>query len=227
MSKIIVDTIESTGTTVTVNDGLTTGTNAITSGAITADGAISAGTNAITAGSITGLTATSITSGTLPDGILPADLPLQIVTATSTSTSTTSTSGTSYIDAGVSGTITPSSTDSKIFIFVQYNWVRIVAGADKQTLSAQKWSVERAISGGTTTSAVIGGDSVFPMQDTRNDGTLRGQEKFPGQVIGIDSPNTTSAVTYQLQFQYISEASGATTIGNGDASTMILIEYKG
>ena len=66
MSKIIVDTIESTGTTVTVNDALTTGTNAITSGAITSTGAISAGTNAITAGSITGLTAASITSGTFP-----------------------------------------------------------------------------------------------------------------------------------------------------------------
>ena len=53
MSKIIVDTIESTGTTVTVNDGL-------------ASGAINAGTNAITAGSVTGLIATSITSGTFP-----------------------------------------------------------------------------------------------------------------------------------------------------------------
>ena len=48
MSKIIVDNIESTGTTVTVND------------------AIDAGTNAVTAGSITGLTAASITSGTFP-----------------------------------------------------------------------------------------------------------------------------------------------------------------
>ena len=47
MSKIVVDTVESSGTTVTVNDNL------------------SAGTNAVTAGSITGLTATSLTSGTL------------------------------------------------------------------------------------------------------------------------------------------------------------------
>jgi len=60
VSKIIVDTIESTGTTVTVNDGL-------------ASGAINAGTNAITAGSVTGLTATSITSGTLADGIFASD----------------------------------------------------------------------------------------------------------------------------------------------------------
>ena len=59
MSKIIVDTIESTGTTVTVNDGL-------------ASGAINAGTNAITAGSVTGLTATSLTSGTLAAARLPA-----------------------------------------------------------------------------------------------------------------------------------------------------------
>ena len=44
MSKIIVDTIESTGTTVTVNDNISAGTNTITSGAITAAGNIDAGT---------------------------------------------------------------------------------------------------------------------------------------------------------------------------------------
>ncbi len=53
MSKIIVDNIESSGTTVTVND------------------AIDAGTNAVTAGSITGLSASSLTTGTLPSAQLP------------------------------------------------------------------------------------------------------------------------------------------------------------
>ena len=48
MSKIIVDTIESTGATVTVNDNL------------------DAGTNTVTAGTVTGITAASITSGTFP-----------------------------------------------------------------------------------------------------------------------------------------------------------------
>jgi len=43
VSKIIVDTVESSGTTVTVNDGLTS------------TGNINAGTNSITAGSITGV----------------------------------------------------------------------------------------------------------------------------------------------------------------------------
>jgi len=48
VSKIIVDNIESTGTTVTVNDSL------------------DAGTNTVTAGTVTGITAASITSGTFP-----------------------------------------------------------------------------------------------------------------------------------------------------------------
>ena len=56
MSKIIVDTIESTGTTVTVNDSL------------------DAGTNTVTAGTVTGLTATSITSGTLGADRIPANI---------------------------------------------------------------------------------------------------------------------------------------------------------
>ena len=54
MSKIIVDTIESTGATVTVNDSL------------------DAGTNTVTAGTVTGITATSLTSGTLAAARLPA-----------------------------------------------------------------------------------------------------------------------------------------------------------
>jgi hypothetical protein len=112
VSKIIVDTIESTGTTVTVNDGLTTGTNAITSGAITAAGAISAGTNAITAGSITGLTATSITSGTLPDGRFPSDSIVFTQYAEIGSDATiTADGGASFVDA-TGFTITVASADA-------------------------------------------------------------------------------------------------------------------
>ena len=85
MSKIVVDTIESTGATVTVNDALTTGTNAIT------------------AGSVTGLTATSITSGTLGAGasVTNASLPdrhvLQVVSATTTSPASFSSSTTTTL----------------------------------------------------------------------------------------------------------------------------------
>ena len=105
MSKIIVDTIESTGTTVTVNDGL-------------ASGAINAGTNAITAGSETGLTATSITSGTLGAGAtvtnasLPAGSVIQVVSTIKTDTSSfSSTTTNTFVDlSGLSVSITPTST---------------------------------------------------------------------------------------------------------------------
>ncbi len=105
MSKIIVDTIESTGTTVTVNDALTTGTNAITSGAITSTGALS-GT------SVTGLTATSITSGTLPDGIFPSDSIVFTQYAEIGSDATiTADGGASFVDA-TGFTITVASADA-------------------------------------------------------------------------------------------------------------------
>ena len=97
MSKIIVDNIESTGTTVTVND------------------AIDAGTNAVTAGSITGLSASSLTTGTLPNAQLADGHILQVKYAKKTDTF--STTSTSYVDiTDLSVSITPSSTSSKILI---------------------------------------------------------------------------------------------------------------
>ena len=97
MSKIIVDNIESTGTTVTVNDNISAGTNTITSGAITAAGNIDAGTNAVTAGSVTGLTATSITSGTLPSAQLPVGTIINSEMFTnSTRTALSTSSGTAF-----------------------------------------------------------------------------------------------------------------------------------
>ena len=94
MSKIVVDTIESTGTTVTVNDALTTGTNAIT------------------AGSVTGLTATSITSGTLADTIFPSDsIVFTQFAEISTDGTITADGGASFVDA-TGFTITVASADA-------------------------------------------------------------------------------------------------------------------
>ena len=93
MSKIIVDTIESTGTTVTVND-------------------------ALSATSVTGLSASSLTTGTLPNAQLADGHILQVVQTTFTGMfESTSTSYTAV--TGMSASITPSSTSSKILIIVQ------------------------------------------------------------------------------------------------------------
>ena len=228
MSKIVVDTIESTGATVTVNDALTTGTNAITSGAITATGAISAGTNAITAGSITGLSATSITSGTLPDAILNDDAFLQIVKATSTS-STYGTTQDTWIEGGVTGTITLSSTDSRVLVMCMFNGYISQSGADDRVLTGGKYGIQRSVSGGTDTDDCLGTSMMaYPLNDARSYGYLWGQWGCPMQIIGIDEPShSTSAITYKLQWNYSSHADGTSNMGLHYSSQIILIELKG
>ena len=185
MSKIIVDNIESTGTTVTVNDALTTGTNAIT------------------AGSVTGLTATSITSGTLANARLAAGTIIQAVTDTlTTAESWNSTSG-GWQAIGTSGcevTITPSSTDSKILIIYS------CGGLNSNNGSTPATRILRAISGGASTN---------PLVATGVGSRLAAQTLSPGYVGGdlgsgeigfdtgshfLDSPNTTSAITYSIQW---------------------------
>ena len=95
MSKIIVDTLESSGTTVTVND------------------AIDAGTNAVTAGSITGLSASSLTTGTLPNAQLADGHILQIQSASFQGIQTIGTSDTDVTNLTCTMTIT---SGNKVFI---------------------------------------------------------------------------------------------------------------
>jgi len=165
VSKIIVDTIESSGTTVTINDNL--------------DG----GTNTGTFGTITGLTATSITSGTIVAGILNDGIPLQQLVTASHSTTSTSTSGT-YVDTGLSGTITPSSTDSKILVTANVFFGVSVGGGATASLGA------RLVRGSTDVLYTL--DTALQMYSDRM-----------GIVCSIqylDSPSTTSATTYKIQF---------------------------
>ena len=191
MSKIVVDTIESSGTTVTVNDNL------------------SAGTNAVTAGSITGLTATSITSGTLGAGAsvtnasLPAGHVLQAVTDTLTATESWGSSTGGWQAIGTSGcevTITPSAASSKILIIYS------CGGLNSNNGNTPATRIYRSISGGTASA---------PLVATSVGSRLAAQTLSPGYVGGdlgsgqcgfdtgshfLDSPNTTSAITYSIQW---------------------------
>ena len=185
MSKIIVDTIESTGSTVTIND------------AVTSTGNIDAGTNAVTAGSVTGLTATSITSGTLGAGasVTNASLPdghiLQVVQTVFTGMFESTTTGTWVAVTGMSASITPSSTDSKILIMVQSS-----SGCSTSTSN-----VSHTIYRGGTTALYLGdaaGSRIRVGAGLANPGAWA-QANF--SLIYLDSPSTTSATTYQLYSQ--------------------------
>ena len=185
MSKIIVDTIESTGSTVTIND------------AVTSIGNIDAGTNAVTAGSVTGLTATSITSGTLGAGasVTNSSLPdghiLQVVQTVFTGEFNSTTTGSWVAVTGMSVSITPSSTDSKILIMVQSS-----SGCSTSTSN-----VSHTIYRGGTTALYLGdaaGSRVRVGAGLANPGAWA-QANF--SLIYLDSPSTTSATTYQLYSQ--------------------------
>ena len=173
MSKIIVDNIESTGTTVTVND------------------AIDAGTNAVTAGSITGLSASSLTTGTLPNAQLADGHILQVKYAKKTNEQVTvSTSYTDILDLSVS--ITPTSTSSKILLI----W-SVVTGQGNNTghcyLVVARDSTDNifiADTDGNKTSASNVGNMPYgnsAMQILSN--------SF------LDSPSTTSATTYKMRLK--------------------------
>jgi hypothetical protein len=183
VSKIVVDTIESTGATVTVNDALTTGTNAIT------------------AGSVTGITAASITSGTLGAGasVTNASLPdghvLQVVSTTKSDTgSFSSTTTNTFVDlSGLSVTITPTSASSKIFVMFTVSVTRSSSATQHVRLMRDTTAIGVGDAAGSRLQ-----DTVIT-RDTPSGGVPYNLsiENLNGSY--LDSPSTTSATVYKLQ----------------------------
>jgi hypothetical protein len=149
-------------------------------------------------------TITGISAGGLPDGVitsddlasgaitaagLPAGSILQVVQATKTDT--TSTSSTSWSDiSGLSVSITPASASNKILVRYDCtvgaaagNWsggIKLLRGATDIFLGDTAGSRTRA------TSWIWSGSTHYPMWQASNE--------------FLDSPATTSSVTYKLQF---------------------------
>lgn len=109
---------------------------------------------------------------------------LQVVQDTSaTSTSTTSTS---YADTGLSVSITPSATSNKILLVASINGAAKTAGNDQTAIKLQ-------LVRDTTAIQLIEGQGGYTNTNLLN--------VFGGTVgFYLDSPNTTSATTYKIQF---------------------------
>lgn len=145
---------------------------------------------------------------------------LQVVSATY-STQVTSTS-TTYADTGLSATITPSATNSKVMI-----------------LTTQTLSVDRSSGGqysklkllrGATDILTIGGGTYQQMfgMEVYATGTTYLEIDGIVPVNYLDSPSTTSATTYKTQFACAQQPGGPTVTVTGQrnsaTSTMILLE---
>jgi hypothetical protein len=131
---------------------------------------------------------------------------LQVVSAFYDTTTTTNTS--TYVDSGLSLSITPSSASSKVLVLVEQN------GIYKEGSTGVNLRLLR----GATVLKIFAGYAAYRQSDSGNIGV-------GGAGIGfLDSPATTSATTYKTQFGSSENSSLAGVNGYSSNSTIILLE---
>jgi hypothetical protein len=148
-----------------------------------------------------------LTTAGVPSSALPASSVLQVINATyGTQIITTAPT---YIDTGLTATITPSSTDSKILVFVSQAGLR-------KTSSAY---VGVKLFRDATQLVYFAGTTGFTGSTTTN-GTGCDSACY------LDSPASTSAVTYKTQFNGNGVGTAYVQASNV-TSTIILMEIAG
>jgi hypothetical protein len=158
-----------------------------------------------------------VTSGVLDTLAVPAGGILQVVGA-STSTQTVI-SSTSFQDSGLSATITPTSASNKVLVLIG------------QHLSTYSVSNDRALSAVQTlrdSTVIVSPGSAYSL-GLLVDVVSAGIFEVAGvwyAVNFLDSPATTSAITYKTQIK-CNTATAITGQANGVASTITLMEVAG
>jgi hypothetical protein len=130
---------------------------------------------------------------------------LQVVYATSTTE--TSTTSTTYATTSLAGTITPSATSSKILIFTN------------SQLSGNSAAMQTGL-------RIFDGSTAILTNNRAIIQNAAGDLHLLQAMIYLDSPNTTSAKTYTLQFARTSGSGTVNAQSNGGPSTMILCEVS-
>ena len=170
-----------------------------TSGAITVAAPAVAGTNTLTLPASTGtvLTDTAPKTGNV----------LQVVNATNATSTANST--TTYADTSLTATITPTSTSSTILVLITQAWRKYTSDTSlmlKLFRGATDLGVINKRAGNTGTSVTETGVVAYNV---------------------IDSPATTSAVTYKTQFASQNNAAQVIINFDTDRSSITLMEIAG
>lgn len=124
----------------------------------------------------------------------------------STTTETVSTS-TTYATSTLSASITPAFTSSKVLI---------IANVHVSSNAASQFTGLRIYDGA---SAILTNGRAFMQGAAGDSGCMN-------SLVYLDSPNTTSAKTYTIQFARVSGAGNSVVQGNSNPSTIILAEVS-
>lgn len=180
---------------------------------------------ALTTGTTTGISASALSTGTIPRARMFAGAVLQVVSANKTDTF--STTSTSYTDVtGLGATITPSSASSTILVFVSLQYALSGSGgAMRLTRNGT------AIGGGT---AAGSRPSALGHTSGENNGNWNDASVSSAKYV-LDSPSSTSALTYQVQVyttggtRFINRTNQDADSTNGarTSSQIILMEIAG
>ena len=155
------------------------------------------------------IVATQLT-GTIAAARLPTGSVLQVVSANTTTQTTTS--GTSYVDTGITATITPTSSSSVILIIVSVN------GCEKTNASTQN-SLHLQLLRNAASISEFAHYLLYTNSLVANCGACTTNY--------LDNPATTASTTYKVQFRN-EAASGAVYVQSSSAkSTITLMEIAG
>lgn len=135
---------------------------------------------------------------------------LQVVSFSYATGATNST--TTYADTGLTATITPSSTTSKILVLVSQNGLYKTAGASTN-------GVHLRLLRGATEIQMFGYSIGY-------DGVAIARYLGGTSAMFLDSPATTSAVTYKTQLRNEANAASVSVQFGGAQSTITLIEVS-
>jgi hypothetical protein len=179
-------------------------------------------------GSITGLSV-----GGLPDGSVDADtLASNAVTAAKLASGVggkalqviqnqfstqTNFNSTSYVDTGLTATITPSATSSKVLIF---GYIPVSTSLFASPYNVYGWGFN-IVRGSTEIKTGTGLQYYQAINLSSINYTVFGR---PHHFEFLDSPNTTSSTTYKIQVKENDINSGINICGSSQTAEMILIE---
>jgi len=166
------------------------------------------------AGEITGLTSVPSSGLQLADANMPLGSILQVVSTTKTDTFSTNNYPNYVAVTGLSVTITPTSASSKILVMVN-----ICMGSDDFSgyYILRKNGVNLVVASTDGTHPFVTGAK------SPQDGFNANQQITPVNTIYLDSPNTTSATTYQPFVA--SQASGRVVYVNRSSSDRSTSDY--